>query len=298
MKLSIIIVSYNTQKLLKQCLGSIYQDLPQNYEIIMIDNASEDNSVSIVQKKYPRVRIIKNKHNLGFTQANNQGITQAKGEYLLLLNSDTIASISALDQMVQFLDKNPQIGLLAPKLLNPDGTIQQNGGGLPNLINIFAWQFFLDEIPLLTHFFQPYQQESPEYYTHTRQTGWVSGAAMMLRSSLVKKIGGLDENIFMYAEDIDICIRANQAKSQVWIYSPAEITHIGHASGSQEKAIIGEYNGLKYIFQKHYPNQAAVISSILYYGASFRTLIFTIIRHEKKANYYRQAAKLVRQPSN
>jgi len=294
MKLSIIIVSYNTKKLLQDCLGSFYKDLPTDYEVIVVDNASEDGSVSAVKKKFPQVKIIENKKNTGYATANNQGIKKAKGEYYLLLNSDTLSSIKSFKKLVEFLDQNPKIGIVSPKLLNADKSIQQNGGALPNLFNVFAWQFFLDEIPLLTHFFNPYQLEDPEFYLKTRKTGWVSGASIMIRQSVVKKIGLLDEKIFMYAEDIDWCLRARTAGYEVWTLAESQIIHIGQGSGKKISAIVGEYKGIKYLFSKHHPNYNLLVKIILSGGALLRAIVYRIIGDKENYANYSKVFALVR----
>ena len=297
MKLSIIIISYNTKKLLENCLGSIYKDLPKDFEVIVVDNASEDGSVNLVENRFKDVHLILNKKNLGFAKANNQGIKKAKGEYVLLLNSDTETTVKNLQNLISFAESKPKAGIISPQLNNPDKTIQQNGGGLPWLLNVFAWQFFLDEIPILTHLFTPYQREDLELYTKNNKTGWVSGAAMLIRKTCLDDLDGLDEKIFMYAEDVDICIRAQKAGWQTWVTAEAKVMHIGHASGNATKAIIGEYKGVQYLFNKHNPKQAVVISLILYYGAHFRSLIYKLIGNNDKANLYQQAAQVVRHTS-
>lgn len=295
MRLSIIIVSYNTKKLVKDCLDSFLKDLPSDYEVILVDNASNDGTLELVETKFPQVKLIKNKTNTGFAQANNQGIAQAKGSYVLFLNSDTFANVDSFKTLAEFFDHHPKAGILSPKLLNPDQSIQQNGGALPTLWNVFAWQFFLDEIPLLTHLFNPYQQDDPEYYLKTRQTGWVSGAAMALRRTMLDDIGLLDKDIFMYAEDTELCLRAHLRQWQVWTVAEGEIIHIGQGSGNKAKAILGEYKGMLYLFAKHYPKQLPVIRTILYYGALVRAQVYRLLGNQEKYAYYQEATSLVRQ---
>lgn len=294
--LSIVIISYNTKQLIQECLDSFYKHLPEDYQVILIDNNSTDNTVNMVKKQYSKVEIITNKKNVGYGVANNQGIAQAKGKYILLLNSDTIASIEAFHQLISFMETHENVGICAPKLLYPDGRIQQNGGGLPNVWNIFSWQFFLDEIPILTHLYRPYQLRDIEFYMSTQPTGWLSGAALLLRKTAIEDIGVFDPKIFMYAEDIDLCIRSHQQNWQVWTVAEAEIIHIGQGSGNRAKAVLGEYQGLRFVCNKHKPQLTAICDQILYYGARLRQLAFKLIGNNQRYEHYQKAAYVVRQP--
>lgn len=295
-RLSVIILSYNTQDLVVGCLESFYQNLPKDIEVILVDNNSADNTVKVVSKQFPRVKIIANKKNLGFAKGNNQGIKQARGKHVLLLNSDTLVEARVFDDLISFAETKPEAGIISPQLLNRDGTIQQNGGSLPNLTNIFFWQFFLDEIPLLTHLVAPYQQEDPEYYTQTRKTGWVSGAGMMLTRKLLDTVGVLDEKIFMYAEDLDLCYRADQAGLEVWSVATTKITHFGQGSGNKAKAIIGEYTGLNYFFAKHHASRYSMFLSLLIYGAKFRAYFLGKIIGKKDAyETFQKAASAIKE---
>ena len=130
MDLSIIIVSYNTKDLLKECLISIYKNISQiKFEILVVDNNSRDGSPLMVEKKFSKVKLIKNRENKGFAAANNIGIKKSKGKYLLLLNSDTLVLPDSLEEMVKFMDRTPEAGVVGGKLLNPDGSLQSFGRG-------------------------------------------------------------------------------------------------------------------------------------------------------------------------
>jgi len=283
MKLSIIIVSYNTKGLLKQCLDAVSKSiLTEQYEVIVIDNASTDGSSDLAT--------IKNKHNQGYSIANNQGIKIAKGEYILLLNSDTRVKSNALDELIKFMDGHPQAGIASAQLLNPDGSIQPSGGFLPRLSNIFAWMFFIDDLPLPL---PAYHVTHPGFYSNTHQIGWVQGAALIMR----REVGLLDENIFMYGEDVELCIRAHKSSWQVWTVATAQVTHQGFQSsgGVSTNALLGEYTGLQYIFKKHKPPwEFPLLQVALKTGALIRMLLFgTIWRDKQKYAVYKQALSLV-----
>lgn len=278
MKLSVIIVSYNTKSLLEKCLESIRASTldKKAYEVIVIDNGSTDGSAKLA--------MIKNKQNLGYAVANNQGIKIARGEYILLLNSDTEVKPTALEALVNFMDFHSQAGIASAQLLNPDGSIQPSGGYLPRLSNITLWMFFIDG----------YHIQNPAYYQKTRQVGWVQGAALIMR----KSVGLLDENIFMYGEDVELCLRAKKAGWQVWTVATAQVIHHAFQSsgGVSSNALLGEYQGLLYLFKKHKPFwEIPLLKLLLKTGALLRMLLFgTILRDREKYAVYQKAFKFAR----
>lgn len=294
--LSVIIVSYNTRELLERCLTSVAEEIGRNKitaEVIVVDNDSKDDSVELLKqlknhKSYFINHILFNRENLGFGKANNQGVREAKGRYILFLNPDTELKSGALAKMVDFLDKNPKVGIASCKLLNSDGTMQPQGGYLPRLSTVAAWALFLDDFPILREILPSYQmgkahrsflpgdswrrQESPDY----KEIGWVGGTAMFVRKDAWEQLGGFDENIFMYGEDVEICYRANRKGWKTAINPQAEIVHAGKASGG--KWVTGEVEGLLYIFRKHKPAwEMPILRAILGAGMGARWLIFGIL---------------------
>lgn len=298
MKLSIIVVSYNTKNLLQNCLSSLKKGglKREDYEVIVVDNASSDGSVEMVKTSFQKAHLIKNKTNLGFSKANNQAIKKAIGEYVLLLNSDTIIKKHTLIKLTKFMDSRPRAGIASAQLLNHDGSIQQSGGHLPRLSNIAAWVLFLDDLPVVKQFFWSYHKTNSSFYKKDKTIGWVQGAAMIIRKKCLDKIGLLDEKIFMYGEDIDLCIRAWQKKWQVWTVSQAKVYHYGFQSsqGIPEKAIVGEFKALKYIFKKHKASwEKSILQILLKLGSLLRMLIFgTILKDKQKYDIYSRAVKL------
>ncbi len=294
MKLSIIIISYNTKQLLQNALNTIYSQISSQIEIIVVDNDSQDESPQMVKKYFPNVKLIKNKQNLGFSRANNQGIEHSQGEYILLLNSDTLTQKGALQTIIDFMDSNPQVGIASPKLLNGDGSIQPNGGSLPNIVSLISWATFLDDLPLIKHLIPQYHQTHPEFFNSTKPIGWISGAAMVLRRQTLKDIGNLDENIFMYSEDTELCLRAQKANWKIYTIASASVIHLSHGSGSKQRAILGEYQGLTYIYKKHKSafNQK-VLKLILSIASRLRIFIFgTILKDKTRYEIYKQTLKL------
>jgi len=297
MELSIIIVSYNTKELLEKCLSSIFKFTKGiSFEVIVVDNASTDSSTKMVLDEFPQVKLIKNKQNLGFGRANNQGIRAACGKYIFLLNSDAYLEGNILPKLVEVLDEDPKIGALAPKILNPNHTIQQSCGFLPDLPQVFFWMSFLDDLPG-GQFLKPYHVDHDSFYTNKHQVGWATAAAIIFKREALEKSGLFDENIFLYGEEVELCKRINDAGFIV-VFSPvAFVIHIGRGSMAKKNigAIVGEYKGILYYYQKHKLKwQKGMLIILLKAGAILRFLVFGLIlgRKELREAYF-QAFRVV-----
>jgi len=307
MTLSIIIVSYNTAKLTLQAIQSAIDSinrskiLKNNCEIIVVDNNSQDNTLELIDKslkiKNLKFEIIINQENLGFSQANNQGIKIARGQYILLLNSDTIVLENALEKLVASLENNKKLGIVAAQLLNKDQTLQPQGGDRLSLISLANQMFFLDDIPILGKLLPSVQHTGKNSRLVNKSTSglvyqdWVGGTAMMIRKKVLDQVGLLDEDIFMYAEDVELCYRAQEKNWQIAIDPAAPIIHLGSQSSSSKNAILGELNGYLYIFSKHFSRFEYLLAYlIIKIGVLLRILIFaTISKDEKRQAIYRQA---------
>jgi len=227
MDLSVIIVSFNTVGLLRDCIRGV-KDKAGNLdlEIIVVDNCSKDGSVEMVRAEFPDVVLIANEKNTGFGAANNQGLNVAKGKYILLLNSDTIVHEGALNKLVDYLDKNADVKIVGPKLLNPDLTVQmQCKRGFPGFFNSVGHFSGLARIfpqnPYLGGYFSP----MPNDITH--EVDAVSGACMMINRDIIARAGGLfDEQFFMHFEDIDLCFRVKKLGFKVVYVHDSEVVHL------------------------------------------------------------------------
>ena len=177
-KVSIIIVSYNTKKLLENCISSVLNagDPTIEMEVIVVDNASTDGSIQMVREKFPYVKLIVNRENLGFACAVNQGLRESESRYKLLLNSDTIIIGNAIKTMLEFLEQNPSVGAVRPRIFSPRGKLQRQGSGF--------WRFL----------------KSPDT---PHKLKWISGCCMMMRDEVIRDIGLFDEKFFFYNEDVD-----------------------------------------------------------------------------------------------
>src|SRR5690606_24026412 len=172
--------------------------------------------------------------NAGFGKANNLGAKQARGEYLLFLNSDTQVIDSAHLKLLEHAKKH-QAKLSSCQLLNPDGSIQPQGGHLPSLTNLFAQMLFLDDLPFIRSVFPSYQKRDVAFFQKDQSMGWIGGTAMLIKSDFFKSLGGFDEHIFMYAEDVDLCWRAQQQGVRPYYCATPQITHLGQASTSSRQ---------------------------------------------------------------
>jgi GT2 family glycosyltransferase len=228
--LSIIVVSWNTRNLLAQCLHSILATitLPQ-FQIIVVDNNSTDGSAELVANDFPLVQLITNSKNLGFARATNQGIQASCGKHILLLNSDTILQPGSIHQMLEFMNANPQAGIVGGTLLNPDLSPQRCFGAFPNFFSesLFAWG--LDSRLPFSLFTKQIQQ--PIDAPH--ETDWVLGAALLIRRAVFQQIGMLDEDYFMYSEEIDMCYRAKKIGWRIYVIPNTPIIHLGGQSTRQ-----------------------------------------------------------------
>ncbi len=295
--LSVIVVSYNTKSILKACLASLYQYTPINLEVIVVDNNSTDGSPEMVKKYFPEVRLLINKENKGFGGANNQGVKIAKANHLLLLNSDTLIFDDSIIRTLTFAQHQEGLGAISCQLLNKDKTIQPSGGFFPTLLNLFTWQFFFDDLPLLgsiiSSIVRPVHPHLNFYARNPKKIDWVTGAFTLIPSKVYNQVAGFDEKIFMYAEELELCYRIAR-KHSIFFFPEAAIIHLGGKSGGSQLALLSEIRGIKYFFYKHRPKwQLPLISLLFFLGSLLRYLIFGIILgHEEKRQTYLQALSL------
>ncbi|WHH57424.1 glycosyltransferase family 2 protein [Petroclostridium sp. X23] len=257
MDLSVIIVNYNTKILLERCLDSINKFPPVGgYEVFVVDNASTDGSIEYLNNLDQPNNVILNKDNAGFSKANNQAISKAKGRYILLLNPDTEVLVDTLDKCIDYMDKHDDIGILGCKVMLPNGKLDLAcRRGFPNLRNSFfkftGFAKAFPKIKLFSGYNLTYLDEHKSYPVDS-----VVGAFMMLRRETIEEIGLLDEEFFMYGEDIDWCYRAKQAGWQVFYYADASIIHHKRASSKQNpKALVEFFRAMKVYYRKHHANK-------------------------------------------
>jgi len=268
MDLSVIIVNWNTKLLLHECIESLCSHPPQrSMEIIVVDNASIDGSCEMVESCFPQVKLIRNSQNVGFARANNVAIEASSGKYVALVNSDVRVLPGCLDALADFLDRNPSVGNVGPRVLNSDLTLQASTRNFPNL-----WNNFCAALGLATAF--PRRKwcsgEPMLYFDHarTRRVDVLVGCFWLLRRSAIEQIGMLDEDFFMYGEDLDWCRRCWDAGWEI-VFSPdAEaIHHRGRSSAAQpvRAAVTQQYSVLHY-WDKHHGTAARMAIRGLFFS--------------------------------
>lgn len=237
MDLSIIIVSWNTQELLKKCLYSIYQNRDDlSLEVLVVDNNSTDKTVEMVKKEFPQVKLIINNKNLGFAYANNQAIKLAVGDYILLLNPDTEVLDNSLKQSFEFIKNNQDCGAMGAKLLNSDKSLQSSVRSFPTFWPIFLMLIKAPKILKKIKAIDNYLCVDFDY-NKIQVVDQIMGAFMLIPKKVFDKIGLLDENFFIWFEEVDFCRRIKKSGLKV-IYNPqVEIIHYGGQSFAQEKII-------------------------------------------------------------
>lgn len=290
-ELSIIIISYNTKQITFDCLQSIYKSLKKtkiDYEVIVIDNASTDESVqSIDQLNNNKIRLIVNKINLGFAKANNQAVKEARGEYLLFLNSDIIVQDDAIEKLFNFYQRQENImHFFGGKLFNKDKTPQPSCGPFYSLPVVFCALFLRGDYWGLTRY-------SPNVI---KEVNWISGACILTKKEYFNQINGFDENIFMYMDEIDLLYRAKKQGLKVGFYPNAQFIHLGSAS-SNEKAypILQVFNGFMYFYQKHHSVfQQFLLKIMLKLKAGIGILLGFIFNNSYLKETYGKAYKMVK----
>ena len=281
--LSIIIVNTNTRELVCQCLESIYEHAPTcGFEIIVGDNGSTDGSCESIEGKYPKVRLIRNRRNLGFAGANNRALEVARGSYLLLLNSDTIAQAGSFDCMLNAMRANMRVGVVTPRLVYGDGSLQLSYGPMPGVFIAFCTFFELRSLfprSLLASlgglYFRRFLGSAVGTYTSwlgndklpSRELGpefYVSGACMLIRRECYEQIGGLDPGFFMYVDDADYSKRAHDAGWKILYFADTTIVHLqGGTVGKRYRwNSAPAYQSMLYFMKKHRGNSAFWISKM------------------------------------
>ncbi|MBN1349085.1 glycosyltransferase family 2 protein [candidate division KSB1 bacterium] len=235
MKLSIIIVNYNTSGDLHACLASLENYESPDIEIIVIDNASKDDSVRMVRQNHPGVVLHPLRKNLGFSKANNLGSEQASGEFLVFLNPDTELCEPIFEKLLHVLAAHQDVGIIGPRLVFEDGTLQMSTGAFPGIwselrMRRLSRKFDKQDKRLL--------RRLESRFNFTQEVDWVTGACMMLKKELFESIGRFDETIFMFFEDVDLCRRVHNAGLKILYFPEAKLIHKRGSSYAQRNAEI------------------------------------------------------------
>lgn len=235
--LAIIIVNYNTADLLEKCLKTVIKQSGVRYSVIVVDNASSDNSVAMVQHTFPDVELIANRENLGFSKANNQAVNATRSRYVFFLNPDTEVLPNAFQNMVMYMDSHPTVGLAGTRLLNPDGTVQES----------------------VEKRYPGQKYAGKTFDTLKGAIAWVSGASMVARRDVIQSLSGFDEGFFLYGEEQDLCMRIRQDGWEIGFVPDAVVIHWGGQSERNnlpKKVWKKKFEAELIFYRKHYPHHA------------------------------------------
>ncbi len=276
--------------MLQPCLRSIYANTATEFEIIVVDNGSEDGTVEMVQAEFPAIRLIRNDHNTGFARPTNQALRLSRGEYVLLLNPDAVVLPGALDHLVEFMQAHPEAGICGPKVLNSDGTVQKQchrSFATPwDLVCYFSGLMALfPKSRLFGRYLMTYLDEQV-----VNEVDVVSGACLLARRALLDGIGLLDEQFFAYHEETDFCFRAKRAGWRVFYTPAAQIMHYGGRGGSRVdpyRSIVEWHRSYYRYYRKDLAARYPLPMNLLVYAAMIvklaGALVINLFRREKFA---------------
>lgn len=275
MKLSVVIVSYNVRRFVEQCLDSVHKASEGiESEVFVVDNASQDDTVEAIGKEYPWVRLIANDDNLGFACANNIAIRQSVGEYVLLLNPDTIVAEQTLRQAVDFMDAHPKAGGVGVRMHNADGTLApESRRAIPT-----PWVSCLKMLGFTRRYYMSHLS-----WDEPGRIEVISGAFCLLRRKALDQIGLLDEDFFMYGEDIDLSFRLLKGGWENW-YVPCDIVHFKGESTQKStfRYVHVFYQAMLIFFRKHYSHLSVFYTLPVKMAIYFRAAIALIDIIRKK----------------
>lgn len=292
-----IIVTWNNEKEIENCLSSIAENCTMNYQVVVVDNCSSDNTVSIVEKQFPDVELIASKENLGFAGGNNLALKYVKYDYICYLNPDTVLIEDIATPSVEFLKEHPETGLVCCRLLNPNHTIQKSCYSFLTPLKAFADILHINEIfsmVLPNKYF-------PTFYTGTEPIiiDWAYGAEMILSTEDAFKLNGFSTDYYMYAEDMDICKRvyASLHKNVVLLASKALI-HLGGASEKQnvnyKKQLLVARNSAKFA-KKFYGNHSdKKLLKSMWYAYSIRSILLKLFyfKNDRKEQIIKSSSQV------
>lgn len=277
MNFSIVIVSYNTRHLLKGCIESIFEvETRSKFELVIVDNNSTDGSQELIEKIYPKCKLIANKTNLGFAAANNIGIRHSKGKHLIFLNPDTKVLSPGFKPLIEFLENKPQVGMVGPQLLNSKGTLQPSCRSFPSIFNMFSESFFLYKLFPHTKTFGKYYMT---FFDHkkTRQVDWMKGACFAIPKKVLQDVGLFDEKFFLYAEEVDLAKRIKNTGYEIWFLPEVKVIHYGGKSAEQQgqESYLQNLRSQFIYLEKHLTRQAIMGKKLITLGTLLRFILWT-----------------------
>ena len=295
LKLSIVILSWNTKALLKQCLKSLEEGCGgvKGCEVIVVDNGSTDGSVEYLRsitgiksiKGITSMKLVENQSNLGFAKGNNIGIKQARGKYIMLLNSDTIVEKGSMAKLVNYLDQHSEVAAVSPLLLNEDGSYQKDPCYLKSPSLLFVFLYYNPITRKIVSKFLPHLLYSSADFTKPSLIELVSGAAVMLRKEILEKVGGLDEDYPHFFEDVDLSYQLRKLGFRLVLIPEAKVIHLGGRSlqpkikkeGKDEFYFLNFY-GLFLFFRKNYSSFKTFLVKTIVFSQMIITGKFSLVK--------------------
>lgn len=298
-EMSVIILSYNTQNITLQCLDSLYKsinNLNKSVETIVVENGN-DGTANVIRKKYPWVKLIEPGENTGYVRGNNLALkcVDPKAKYILFLNSDVIVKGETLAKSIKFMEANSDCDALGCRLVYGDGTFQPSGGFLPTPLSVFTWIMGIDLIPFAAKIFKPFHLKNSKNF-YTRELDWVMGAYLFMKHEVVKKTKGLDENLFMYMDEVEWCKRIKDAGFKIYYSSDFSVTHLDKSSSKSDpqklaKIAKDEILGVIYFLKKFYKRKYNLVLSFIKFGLYLRIFAFFIIQNKTRQKTYQEVLK-------
>lgn len=284
---SIIIVNWNTKDFLNDCLLSIPSGAGGiSYEILIVDNASTDDSINFIENNFPNVKLIKNYANTGFAAACNQGAGSAMGRYLFFLNPDTVLEKDSIKKMIDFAEKEGWVGAVGPQLIGRDGGVQNSVRAFPSLKSILTGDTFLKRLLPRGKKDRLFNKLSGELPSSVEQ---VSGAAFLVKKDLWRNIGGMDTKFFMFYEEVDLCRRLKNIGYNIYYLPTAKIIHLGGGSRHKDRSAVFYYS-MRSVFlyiQKYYSLKMLFWFKLIYKPLFLAELI-TELNNKAKRDFLRK----------
>ena len=278
-ELSIVIVTWNSRADIERCLRSIEASGTRSpMEILVVDNASTDETAAYVRKAFPGAALLANEANNGFAAANNRALNVAQGRYVLLLNPDTYVHAGALDALVTYMNDHPEVWACGPPVFNADGSPQRTGVRFPGMWNLLVESLFLDRVFPRTRLFGSHK----ELYRDPglpRSVDFVQGSCLLVRRTAVEKVGNLDEGYFMYFEETDWCRRMKEAGGGIWyVPGPGIIHYGGETTGHyEERRLVFYHRSLLRFFRKHHSAcSGVVLRLVLLLRSTIRIAVWSV----------------------
>jgi len=273
--LSVSVINSGNRELVLPCIRSVYDTAGDlSVEVIVVDNVSADGSLDEIRSAFPDAVIIRNDKKEGFSANNNKAIRAAKGEYVLLLNDDTVVHMGALPAMVGFMRENKQAGATGAFLLNPDGSPQFTGRARPTILAALMISLGLHRLfpgnPVTARYYA-----KKESYDNVEEVESVNGAAMMVSRDAIEEVGLLDEGFFLFCEDVDYSMRLSAAGYKLYFIPDAKVTHYRGASTGGRRMVWTYHKSLFRFYRKHYaPDRLFIVNWMVYAGLFIRLLLY------------------------